>query len=171
MIGPKKKPSLKPGDYHLVVNDISEKAKLYKHDGTLVWEDNCLARGQYGETQWKTPRSDTPPGLYKLGAVYEDHLSLGDHPACSRTLLAYGWASIDMVDLEGNEDGSGRAGIMLHGGGSGCGWPGAWDRCQHLIPTLGCVRMYNHRAEELAELTKKLRRTGNTVYVSVYQEG
>lgn len=171
MIGPKIEPDIKPGDYHLIVNDITEKAKLFDSNGKLLWEDNCLARGQYGETTWSTPRSDTPPGLYKLGKAYLDRLSRGPHPACDRTLLAYGWASIDMVDLEGNEDGSGRAGIMVHGGGSGCGWPGAWEPKQHLIPTLGCVRLYNSRVEELAKLVKRISAQGNTVYVSVYQEG
>lgn len=113
------------------------------------------------------PRSDTPPGLYVLGTIYNDYAKYGDNPPYDRTLLAYGWATVDMVDLEGNEDGSSRAGICIHGGGSACGWPQCWHPQQHLTPTYGCVRVYNRL---LVEDILPLMETG-LVYVSVYQEG
>jgi hypothetical protein len=80
--------------------------------------------------------------------------------------MAFGWMSFDMVDLEGNEDNSGRAGIMLHGGGSGCGWPGAWREQQTLYPTLGCLRMHN---ADLWDFVMQRYEMG-TVFVSVYQD-
>jgi hypothetical protein len=84
-----------------------------------------------------------------------------------RTLMAYGWYSFDLEELENQEAKYGRAGIMIHGGGSACGWPGAWAPMQPLFATHGCVRMHNkHLRENLFPLTK----TGK-VYVSVYQEG
>lgn len=57
--------------------------------------------------------------------------------------MAYGWYSFDMEELEGQEAANARAGIMLHGGGSACGWPGAWQPHQALHPTLGYLRLHN----------------------------
>ena len=79
MIGPTKKPQdfgFKDGDTHLIVNDITEVMTAYASDGTKLWEIPCLARGQGSDTDWKHPRTDTPPGLYKLGTVYDDYGSL-----------------------------------------------------------------------------------------------
>lgn len=170
MHGPKIKPDIKPGDYHLIVNDVNERCKLYDSRGKLVWVDSCLARGQGSDYEWKAPRTDTPPGLYRCGTVYLDHQHHGDHCSYDRTLMSYGWATIDLEDMEGQETGIGRAGICLHGGGSGCGWPGAWAPRQPLLPTYGCVRVTNARAEELGVLVRACEKTGNTVYVSVFQE-
>lgn len=167
MIGPTMKPELKPGDHHLVVNDVAETMKCFDHTGKLLWEVPCLARGQGSDWEWRLPRTDTPPGLYKIGQVYDDYGAVGDNCLYTRTRMAYGWETFDLVDLEGNEDGSGRAGICIHGGGSACGWPGAWEPQQHLYPTFGCIRVYNRvTREQILPLTKQ-----GTVYVSVWQEG
>ena len=146
MIGPKKKPQqfgFKNGDFHLIVNDISETMKTFNFEGEFLWEIPCLARGQYSDYEFKLQNSDTPPGLYKIGAIYKDYESKGDKPAYDRTLMSFGWYSFDLVDLEGQETGIGRAGLMVHGGGSACGWPGAWAPKQQLFPTHGCVRCHN----------------------------
>ncbi len=55
---------------------------------------------------------------------------------------------------------------MLHGGGSACGWPGAWAPQQPLHPTLGCIRIHN---ADLRDRVLPLYRQG-TVYVGVFQE-
>jgi hypothetical protein len=166
LIGPKKKPqdfSFSKNDSHLIVNDYSEKVKAFSFDGKLLWERNCLARGQGSDIEFKTVRTDTPPGLYKIGQVYDDYK---DGSSYSRTKLSYGWYSFDLIELEGQESRYGRAGIMIHGGGSACGWPGAWEPYQRLFSTHGCVRMYN---QDLRDLLLPLVKQG-TVYVSVYQE-
>ncbi len=80
--------------------------------------------------------------------------------------MAYGWFSFDMEELEGQEAVNGRSGIMLHGGGSACGWPGAWQPRQALHPTLGCLRLHNI---DLRDLVLPLAKQG-TVYVGVFQE-
>jgi hypothetical protein len=170
MIGPKKKPQdfgFKSGDTHIIVNDISQIAKAYDFTGKLLWELPALARGQGSDFEFKLTNTDTPPGLYKIGTIYKDYENVGANPSYDRTLMAYGWYSFDLVELEGQEAKYGRAGIMVHGGGSACGWPGAWAPMQRLFSTHGCVRMHNqHLKDHLLPLTKK-----GTVFVSVYQEG
>ena len=166
MVGPKKKPSdfgFRKGDHHIVINDASRTAKAYDFDGKLLWEVPCLPEGQVAD--YRYPQGDTPPGLYKIGAVYDDYDRLGGNPPYDRTLMAYGWFSFDLVELENQEAGNGRAGIMVHGGGSACGWPGAWAPMQELHTTFGCVRMHN---QDLRDKLYPLTKTGTT-YVSVYQ--
>lgn len=170
MIGPKKKPQdfgFKAGDTHIIVNDISETAKAYDFSGKLLWELPALARGQGSDFEFKLNNTDTPPGLYKIGTIYKDYEKVGANPPYDRTLMAFGWYSFDMVELENQENKYGRAGIMLHGGGSACGWPGAWQPKQRLFSTHGCVRMHNM---DLRDKVLPLTKTG-TVYISVFQEG
>lgn len=167
LIGPKKTPQdfgFKENDSHVIVNDLTEKVKAFNAKGELLWERPCLARGQGSDYEFKLHRTDTPPGLYKIGQIYRDYLNGSSY---SRTKLSYGWVSFDLIELENQEAKYGRAGIMIHGGGSACGWPGAWEPHQRLYPTYGCVRMYNiDLRDRLLPLTDK-----GTVYVSVYQEG
>lgn len=130
-------------DYHLIVNDVVKTCKAYDYYGKLLWEVPCLGRGQYGEATWEIKNADTPPGVYRIGKIYYDYEVYGDKPDFNRTLLSYGWYSFDLVDLEDQELRYGRAGIMIHGGGAGNGWPGAWQPRQVLLPTYGCIRMHN----------------------------
>lgn len=169
---PKRRPhefGFKLGDFHLVVNAAVKTCKAFAFGGALHWERPCLADGQH--PNWRATGGDTPPGLYKLGAVYNDMLqSITEFGQCTppenRDRRSCGWVSFDMVDLEGNEDGNGRAGVMLHGGGSALGWPGAWVAYQRLVPTMGCLRMHN---ADLYQLVLPLTDKG-TVFVSVHQD-
>ncbi len=169
MIGPTKRPQdfqFKKGDSHLIVNDLVETMKAFSYEGKLLWEIPCLARGQYSDFEWKIKNSDTPPGLYQIGVIYKDYEKVGATPAFDRTLLSYGWYSFDLVELENQESKYGRAGIMIHGGGSACGWPGAWAASQALYPTHGCVRCKNvDLRDKILPLTKQ-----GKVFVSVWQE-
>jgi hypothetical protein len=169
MVGPTKRPQqfgFKKGDSHLIVNDVSETMKAFSFEGELLWEVPCLARGQYSDFEWKLQRSDTPPGLYKIGTVYKDYERVGDKPVYDRTLMSYGWYSFDMIELENQETKNGRAGIMLHGGGSALGWPGAWAPSQALVPTYGCCRARNiDLRDKVLPLTKQ-----GTTFLSVFQE-
>jgi hypothetical protein len=165
MAGPKIPAPVKEGDSYLLVNDRDQDMEAYDHTGAFLWKVPCLARGQGADNDWRHNSTDTPPGLYKLGVVYRDY-EQNPNPPCSDTAMAYGWYSFDMVELEGQEVKNGRAGIMLHGGGSGCGWPGAWAARQTLLPTLGCVRLHNI---ELRDKVLPLYEQG-TVYVGVFQE-
>jgi hypothetical protein len=168
LVGPTKRPQefgMTNKDYHLIVNDAVETCKGFRGDGTKLFEVPALARGQGLTNVWWKKYSDTPPGLYRVGKVYYDY----DNPSqtSQRDKLAYGWYSLDLIELEDQERNNGRAGIMIHGGGSALGWPGAWAAYQRLLPTLGCVRMHNaHLRDRLIPLVK----TGANVFVSVYQE-
>jgi hypothetical protein len=133
MAGPQKAAPVKPGDTYLLVNDRDEDMEAYDHSGQLLWKIPCLARGQGADTDWTRTNTDTPPGLYKLGKLYADY-EQNANPPCSDTAMAYGWYSFDMEELEGQEVAHGRAGIMLHGGGSACGWPMCLGTAAALTP-------------------------------------
>lgn len=164
MVGPRIKAPVKPGDSYILINDRDEDAEAYDHAGNFLWKRAALARGQ-GQN-WRANRGDTPPGLYKIGQIYRDREQYGSSPAYDQTLMSYGWYSFDLIDLENQEAGNGRAGIMLHGGGSACGWPEAWKPRQRLYPTHGCIRMRN---VDLRDLVLPLTQKG-TVYVGVHQQ-
>lgn len=145
----------KDSDYHLVVSDRTEDVKAFDSTGKLLWKAPALARGVNG-SDWRYQGADTPPGIYKLGVVYRDFETGNLDPA-------YGWYTFDMIDLEGQETGIGRAGICLHGGGSGC--PDPFADYQPLLPTFGCVRMHN------ADLRDKVLPLyeSSTIFLSVFQ--
>jgi hypothetical protein len=166
MAGPKIPIKLNKNDSCIVVNDKTEKMTGYNAFGDKLWSLNCLARGQGSDTDWRSNSSDTPPGVYKAGTIYRDYDQYGNSPGYDGTLQSYGWFSIDLVELENQEAVNGRAGIMNHGGGSACGWPGAWAPNQRLYPTLGCVRSYNvDLRDKIVPLCDK-----GTVYYAVFQE-
>ena len=167
LVGPKKRPDFKPGDHHLIANDQNQSLTAWTHDGRKLWSIPCLCRGQGAETDWKTPGSDTPPGLYLVGQVYRDYQNDPSPAHQSKDRQAYGWFSFDLEGQEGQEgSGTGRDGIMMHGGGSACGWPGAWAPMQQLFPTEGCIRLHN---QDLRDRILPLLDLGR-IWVSVYQE-
>lgn len=148
----------KAGDYHLIVHAGTNLATMYDTKGTKLWEKPCLPTGQRAD--WTAHGGDTPPGVYKIGAVwrqYQDPPSHYDRP--------YGHICFDLIDYEGNEDSNGRGGIAIHGGGTGLPGTGYWDDYQKLLPTLGCVRMHN---KDLYLIDNCLSQ--GDVWVSVYQD-
>lgn len=162
LTGPKKAAPVKTGDSYLLVNDRDKDMEAYDHTGKLLWKIPCLASGQH--ENWRQTNGDTPPGLYKIGQIYRDYEE-NPRPPQSDTAQSYGWYSFDLVELENQEAANGRAGIMIHGGGTACGWPGAWAEKQKLYPTLGCVRVHNVDCrDKIMPLCKK-----GTVYVGVFQ--
>lgn len=166
MTGPAMPAPVKPGDSYLLVNDRDQDMEAYDHAGKLLWRAPCLARGQGPDNDWRSRNMDTPPGLYVIGQIYRDREEVGPNPKYSPTLMSFGWYSFDMIELENQEVKHGRSGIMLHGGGSACGWPGAWAPFQPLYPTHGCIRMRNI---DLRDKVLPLTRRGK-VYIGVFQE-
>lgn len=169
LVGPNKRPhdfGFKPGDTHLVVNDSAEQMVAWAYGGAKLFSIPALARGQGGDSEWQRPNTDTPPGLYRVGSVWRDYDHLGDSPSPQWDLLPYGWYTLDLEELESQERRYGRAGVAIHGGGSGLGWPGCWKPKQQLLPTHGCVRVHN---VALRDLIVPLLGCGR-IFVSVYQE-
>jgi hypothetical protein len=167
MAGPRMPAPVKAGDSYLLVNDRDGDLEAYDHSGQFLWKIPCLARGQGADTEWESPNTDTPPGLYKVGSVWRDYERLGDFPAAVPwDLLPYGWFTLDLVELEGQERRYGRAGIAIHGGGSDLGRRGCWQPFQPLLRTNGCVRVHN---ADLRDKIVPLLAKG-TVYVGVFQE-
>ena len=167
MVGPKIRPTLATGDHHLIANDISETMTAWTRDGCKLWSIPCLCRGQGGDTEWESPRTDTPPGLYKVGSVWRDYERLGDNPSVvPAELVPYGWYTLDLEEMEGQERRYGRAGICIHGGGSALGARSSWQPFQPLVPTWGCPRVHN---ADLRDKIVPLLKSG-TVWVSVLQE-
>jgi hypothetical protein len=62
-------PVVAAGDSYLLVNDRDQDMEAYDHSSRLLWQVPCLAGGQVRDNQWCQRNSDTPPGLYKLGAI------------------------------------------------------------------------------------------------------
>lgn len=169
MIGPVKRPhdfGFKQGDCHLIMNDRAESLAAWSFDGERLWCIPAMARGQGRDTDWKNRGTDTPPGIYRLGQLYDDVGRVGLTPSYTKTFLEYGWQFYDMVELENQEARWGRAGIGLQGGGTALGWPGAWAPKQGLVPTLRCIRIANiDLVEKIMPLYKK-----GTCFISVFQE-
>lgn len=170
LVGPTKTPQqfgFKLGDSHLIVNDSLETLVAFDFGGSKLFTIPCLARGQGKDDEWQSPNTDTPPGLYKVGSVWQDYAKLGPVPASvPHELRPYGWYTLDLVELETQERRYGRAGICIHGGGSALGARGCWAPYQPLLATHGCVRVHN---AELRDKVVPLLAKG-TVFVSVYQE-
>jgi GH24 family phage-related lysozyme (muramidase) len=149
-------------------NDINENISAFTHDGKKLWDVPCLCRGQGKEAEWSRTGEDTPPGLYLVGKVYRDYEE-DPSKSFSENRRAYGWYSFDLIGQEGQEGPNSkpyRDGIMIHGGGSACGWPAAWEPRQQLYATLGCIRMHN---QDLKERLLPLLGLGR-IWVSVLQE-
>lgn len=169
LVGPKAHPlahGFRAGDTHILVNDREQEATAFSFTGARIWKLPALARGQGSDREWALRHTDTPPGLYLSGAVYRDWES-NQRPPRTPTAMSFGWLSVDLIELEEQERRYGRAGMMVHGGGSFLGWPGAWAPLQPLGATYGCVRMHN---QHLQQQVLPLFRTGR-VFWSVYQEG
>jgi hypothetical protein len=169
LIGPKKRPALKEGDYHLIVNDGTETCKVFDYTGTQLHLLPALAKGVYGPGI-NVKGGDTPPGLYKMGLLYRTK------PTEPQSIwMSYGALCWDLEEQEDQESSRGRAGIALHGGGTGAR-PHHLAPRQELLPTFGCIRMHNEDLEKvILPLTHEWRnyrwvKKSNNVWLSVYQD-
>lgn len=167
LVGPLIRPSLAPGDHHLIANDRSETLTAWSHDGHRLWVIPCLCRGRGGDAEWKAPRTDTPPSLYKVGDVWRDYDRIGPDPrVIPAELIPFGWYFLELVDQSDLSRRLGRSGFGIHGGGSGLGSRGSWAAYQTLLPTWGCPRVHN---ADLHHRIVPLLRSG-AIWLSVLQE-
>lgn len=153
---------MRASDYHIVINGDTKTGKIFNGAGKLVpvaGEQNLFEARCYGQhSDWTKPNGDTPPGKYLVGIVYD---TPGEY--------AYGRYCVDLIDLDGQETGNGRAGISLHGGGSGLASPFSdWQGWQS---THGCVRVQNWiLTQVLVPLIKRVQAAGGKVYLTVHYE-
>lgn len=147
-------------DVHIVADAIDKSMMAYDRNGTPLWERrlSVLLEGQHDN--WKVRSGDTPPGTYKFGTLYHQSVNQPE------LFWPYGPVCIDLIDLEGQETGYGRAGVSIHGGGSSLADPGApW---QPLVPTEGCARTHNHiMSNILAPMHAEAKRKNATIYFTV----
>ena len=164
-----KKPVIKPNDVHVIVNDWERpdrfvgEATCYDASGKVLWKIDALCKGVHGPGTHSNG-GDTPPGLYKAGQLTKTQKWEG-----RETWNAYGEYFLDMVEMENQEVSRGRAGIGLHGGGTGAK-PNSLADYQELRPTLGCVRVRNKHMRDLVVPTyERVRKAGGTMWISVNQ--
>lgn len=167
---PKVKPQdvgFSPGDYHIIVDDMTQMAKCFDYTGKRIWMKDCMAKGVAGP-RTDVKYGDTPYGLYKLGLLYTYNSAIEPESV----LVSYGRLCYSLEDIEGNATRERRTGLCLHSGG-GKALPNPFSPYQSLVYTLGCLRMHNADVEEYVyPLTHRVSgyRRDNTVYVSVIQD-
>lgn len=160
------KPTLKPGDVHIVINDFERmflgEAKCYNAKGEMEWIIPAICKGVNG------PRvdvwgGDTPPGLYLAGALYETQ---GNEPW--NVWSSYGKWCIDLEEQEEQEAKVGRAGICWHGGDPDRTPP--LQQMQQLTETYGCVRSHNRDLDEIViPALKRIRANDGRMWITVNQ--
>ena len=143
---------LKHGDLHMILDAADRTLKLFEPGGELVF--GCEARNR---TVYEGFGHDAhcPPGEYSLGS-----------PRAKNTIPFGPWF-IPILDYAQHHTmiDFGRAGIGLHGGGSGLADPFA-DRQGWQI-TEGCWRLANIDLRRLVALVKPIQMAGGVVYCTV----
>lgn len=130
---------------HLVFDSSTERCKIFRSDGTVIREmemhDHAVNGPGFG--RWgRCPRGD-----YRLGSPVEM-----DEPA-------YGYHFTPVLGTPG------RAGIGIHGGGSGLQDP--FDKAQGWVPTHGCLRVQNEDNDALVALVREYERVGDECWIRV----
>jgi hypothetical protein len=161
-----KRPDLEKDDVHVLINDFEHRfvgeAKCYAPDGTVLWTVPSLGKGVDGP-RTDVRGGDTPAGLYIAGTIYETRETEPWHIWAS-----YGKWCVDMEEQQNQEASVGRAGICLHGGGSGL--PDPLAPKQPLVATFGCVRMHNQDLDKIViPCLKSVRAKGGTMWITVNQ--
>lgn len=117
------------------------------------WSIPARGYGANGPGWWMVG-GDTPPGRYRLGDIHRI-------PENDPQAQAFGPLAIDLIEMEGQETKNGRAGIMIHGGGSGLENAYSSPR-QGWVVTHGCVRCQNEDVQKIVYSLIWARRCGST---------
>lgn len=144
---------LGPNDLHITFDADSKLLKVWKPNGTLLWQtearNRTVADGQlyhYG---------NCPPGEFLLGAPV------------GKNTAPFGPFFIPVLDYAGHHAmlDFQRSGIGIHGGGSGLPVPLA--DYQGWCPTHGCIRCQNAPLRHLVALVKASQVKGGRVFFTV----
>jgi len=151
---------LKENDVKCVVSGHGHTMKCFNYEGILKWTIPCRADGVNGPG-FAGPGGDTPPGIYEIGLITKTNKS---EPLS--IWHSYGRWFADLVELENQEASRGRAGVGVHGGGTGLKEPLAAE--QGWKPTLGCVRLQNRDLEtRFIPMCQFIKSKGGKIYVEV----
>jgi hypothetical protein len=147
---------LKANDLHIVFNDTTNRLKLFDAKGKLVFA--CEARNDAVAGPGFGHNGDCPRGEFVLG------------PPRKKGTAAFGAWFIPILDggAGGPMQKYGRAGIGIHGGGSGLKDPFAPE--QGWVKTHGCVRVQNRELAMLTEKVKGCLAAGGRIVLSVSGE-
>ena len=153
-----KKPNLRPTDVHIVVNAKTKKIKFFDANGSMrgMIEAHCIGTGG----AYTVYQGDTPPGLYKCGTP-DDVLSTDSDKS------SYGPWFVPLVEQEGQLSRLGRAGLGVHGGGTGLADP-YYASNQGWVATHGCIRVQNFDLNHVASTVKFVQKNGGTAWLSVH---
>jgi hypothetical protein len=147
---------MKPSDLHAVFNDTTNRLKLFDAAGRLVFQ--CEARNDAVAGPGFGHNGDCPRGEFILGAPRK------------KGTEAFGAWFIPILDAAtgGPMAHYGRAGIGIHGGGSGL--PGPFSPRQGWVKTHGCLRVQNNSLAEIVSKVKGCLAAGGLVRLSVSGE-
>ncbi len=139
-------------DLHAVIDAKAERLKVYAPGGQEVCDCECRNRTvNPGESHW----GHCPPGDFKLGVPVK------------KSTVPFGPFFIPVLDYLGQDtmQDFGRAGIGIHGGGSGLAHPFAPRQGWQI--TEGCFRLQNEDLEHLVHLINAAQQAGGVVYLTV----
>jgi hypothetical protein len=152
-----KRPSLSDWDTHFVFNAGGHHLKCHDAKGNLRWQVRAIGYGTVGD--YTKVGGNTPPGLYCCGVP--EAISPDDKEKDS-----YGPWFVDLQEQEEQESKHGRAGIGVHGGGSGLPNPYT-DTRQGWVKTLGCIRLQNEDLRRFVGSVQYTQSHGGTAWLSV----
>lgn len=155
--GPSLKDRMKDGDLHCVIS--GGKAAVFNKQQTKLWAFDARTDGVNGPGA-EVQGGDTPPGLYRCGLVT---WTRSDEPLA--TQHAFGPVFVDLEEQQDQERRRGRAGVGIHGGGTGLANPLAPRQGWRV--THGCVRAQNDDAKRFGHLVVTTQQAGCDVWVTV----
>lgn len=144
---------MKPNDLHAVFHDTTNRLKLFDASGRLVF--TCEARNDAVAGPGFGHNGDCPRGEFILG------------PPRKKGTPAFGAWFIPVLDAAtgGPMAHYGRAGIGIHGGGSGLNDPFA--PLQGWVKTHGCLRTQNQDCARLVKLAYQCLARGGVIRLTV----
>jgi hypothetical protein len=154
-----KQPELAAWDLHFMFHAGSHILKCFDAEGVLRWQVRAIGYGTVAD--YAKIGGNTPPGLYRCSGPQE----IGpDDPDKDR----YGPWFVDLVEQEEQESKHGRAGIGVHGGGTGLTKEDPYtSKRQGWLKTLGCVRLQNEDLRRFVASVSYTQHHGGSAWFSV----
>lgn len=150
--------TISKNDVHFVVNALTNRLKCFDGSGRLKWSIEARCIGSAGN--YDVVQGDTPPGLYKCDTPDDVLETEGDSSA-------FGPWFVPLIEMENQLTSRGRAGVGVHGGGSGLKDPFRALK-QGWVVTHGCIRLQNEDLTRFVTTVRYIQRQGGAAWLSVY---